>query len=80
MNKSFILLSQVFMTFMMAASMSGLMSLIHEGPTVEWLKGWPLQLVVAWPIAFCLTMVAWPAAMRLAGAVLRARGADAAQG
>lgn len=79
MNKPFILLSQVFMTFMMAASMSGLMGIIHEGPSLEWLQGWPLQFIVAWPIAFCLTMVAWPAAMKLAGATLRATAARGRQ-
>ena len=73
MTKRFALLAQVFMTFMMAASMSGLMSLFHSGPTMEWLRGWPLQLVIAWPIAFCLTMVCWPLAVKLAGATLRAR-------
>ena len=78
MSKSFILLSQVFMTFMMAASMSGIMSLFHAGLTLEWLKDWPLQLLIAWPIAFCLTMVAWPAAMTMAGAVLRAKAGGTA--
>ncbi|MGP7961533.1 DUF2798 domain-containing protein [Sanguibacter sp. A247] len=73
MNKRFVLLSQIFMTFMMAASMSGLMSLFHAGFTVAWLKGWPLQFIIAWPIAFCLTMVCWPIAMKLAGAALRAQ-------
>ena len=72
MNKNFMLLSQVFMTCIMAATMSGLMSLIHTGPSVQWLKDWPLQFVIAWPIAFCLTMVAWPAAMKLAGLTLGA--------
>ncbi|WP_262852113.1 DUF2798 domain-containing protein [Mumia quercus] len=75
MNKRFILLSQVFMTLMMAASMSGLMSLLHAGPTLEWLKDWPVQFLIAWPIAFCLTMVAWPAAMAMASVVLRAKSA-----
>ena len=70
MNKNFMLLSQVFMTCIMAATMSGLMSLVHSGPSMEWLKGWPLQFVIAWPIAFALTMVAWPAAMKLAGLTL----------
>ena len=78
MNKNFILLSQIFMTFMMAAAMSGLMSLFHSGPTLEWLKDWPLQFLIAWPIAFCLTMVAWPAAMTMAGAVLRAKAGKSA--
>ncbi len=79
MNKRFALLAQIFMTFMMAATMSGLMSLFHAGFTLEWLQGWPLQFVIAWPIAFCLTMVCWPLAMKLAGATLRAQASKAAQ-
>jgi Protein of unknown function (DUF2798). len=70
MSKKFVLLSQVFMTFIMATVMSGLMSLIATGPSLEWLARWPLQILIAWPIAFALTMVAWPASMKLAGAVL----------
>ena len=71
MDKKYILLSQVFMTFIMAATMSGLMGLIIVGPSMEWLKSWPLQFVIAWPIAFALTMVAWPLSMKLAGAALK---------
>lgn len=76
MDKKFVLLSQVFMTFIMALTMSGLMGLIVQGPSMEWLTHWPLQFLIAWPIAFALTMVAWPAAMALAGATLRSRAAD----
>lgn len=72
MDKKSALLSQVFMTFLMAASMSGLMGLIFQGPSMEWLTAWPLQFLIAWPIAFALTMVAWPTSTRLAGATLRA--------
>jgi len=77
-SKKLALLSQVFMTFMMAASMSGLMSLFHSGLTREWLAAWPVQLLIAWPLAFCLTMVAWPAATRLAAATLRPRSGSEA--
>lgn len=55
-DKKTLLLAQVFITFMMASSMSGIMSLIALGPTQEWLHAWPGQFVIAWPIAFCLTM------------------------
>lgn len=73
MSKKHALLSQVVMTFLMAASMSGLMGLIIAGPSMAWLTSWPLQFLIAWPIAFALTMVAWPLSMKLAGAALRPR-------
>ncbi|WP_017593898.1 DUF2798 domain-containing protein [Nocardiopsis potens] len=74
MNKKSALLSQVFLTFIMAATMSGVMGLLFTGPSMEWLTGWPEQFVIAWPIAFVLTMGAWPASTALAKAVLRDRG------
>lgn len=73
MSKKFVLLSQVFMTFIMAAIMSGLMSLFAMGPSMEWLAAWPKSFIVAWPIAFALTMVAWPTSMTLAKKVLQPR-------
>ncbi|WP_211236602.1 DUF2798 domain-containing protein [Arthrobacter castelli] len=73
MNKKSVFLSQVIMTFIMAATMSGIMGLIFAGPSMEWLTGWPRQFIIAWPIAFALTMVAWPASMALTGTILRSR-------
>lgn len=80
MDKKHIILSQVIMTFLMAASMSGIMGLIIEGPSMDWLSTWPKQFIIAWPIAFCLTMVAWPAAMSLAGTILRPRKVETSVG
>lgn len=83
MSKKHAFLSQVFMTLIMATTMSGLLGLIFNGPSMEWLMGWPRQFVIAWPIAFALTMFAWPLSMKLAGATIRAtarageRGAEA---
>jgi len=74
MSKKHIFLSQVFMTFIMAACMSGIMGLIFAGFSLEWLAAWPLQFLIAWPVAFALTMVAWPASMKAAAAILRPRG------
>ena len=71
MNKKTILISQLLMTFMMAASMSGIMSLIAMGPTADWLAAWPRQFAFAWPIAFVLTMIAWPLAMAMTGYLVR---------
>lgn len=78
MDRKSALLAQVFMTFMMAAAMSGIMGLVAIGPSIEWLTAWPRQFLVAWPVAFALTMVAWPAAMRLSRAVTRPRADGAA--
>jgi len=70
-DKKTLLIAQIFITLMMASSMSGIMSLIAMGPTVEWLYAWPKQFIIAWPIAFCLTMVTgrigFAAATRLTG-------------
>ncbi|KGN32059.1 hypothetical protein N802_10675 [Knoellia sinensis KCTC 19936] len=73
MDKKSALISQVIMTFIMAATMSGTMGLIFAGPSMEWLAAWPRQLIIAWPIAFALTMIAWPVSMKLTGAILRPR-------
>ncbi|MFC0248082.1 DUF2798 domain-containing protein [Citricoccus parietis] len=74
MSKKHVFLSQVFMTFIMAATMSGLLGMIFSGgPSMEWLTLWPRQFIIAWPIAFILTMFAWPASMALAGKALRPR-------
>lgn len=56
-SKKTLIVAQVLITFMMAISMSGIMSLIAMGPTREWLHAWPGQFIIAWPIAFCLTLV-----------------------
>ncbi|GAB3622270.1 DUF2798 domain-containing protein [Mariniluteicoccus endophyticus] len=74
MDKKTILLSQTIMTFIMATTMSGLLGMIFAGgPSMQWLTTWPKQFIIAWPIAFVLTMVAWPASMALTAAILRPR-------
>lgn len=78
MSKKHVFLSQVFMTFIMAASMSGIMGLIIVGPSIAWLQAWPLQFIIAWPIAFVLTMVAWPVSMALAGRITRPQNTEGA--
>lgn len=55
-DKPTLLLSQLLITLMMAFSMSGIMSLIALGPCAEWLRIWPRQFIIAWPIAFVLTL------------------------
>ena len=69
-DKKTLLLAQVFITMMMAFSMSGVMSLIALGPTSQWLHEWPRAFITAWPIAFCFTMFVGPLAFKMAHAVM----------
>ncbi len=57
MDKKTLLIAQLLITLMMAASMSGIMSAIGMGLTSEWLRAWPKQFLIAWPIAFILTQL-----------------------
>lgn len=75
MNKR-VFLSQVIMTFIMAATMSGIMGLIFAGPSLTWLANWPKQFIIAWPIAFALTMVAWPTATALTAVILKKNNSE----
>jgi len=77
MDKKSVLISQLLMTFMMALSMSGIMSVIELGPTATWLAFWPGEFAIAWPTAFVLTMIMWPLALSLTRLVAGpALGAD----
>lgn len=71
MDKKSVIVTQLIMTFMMAVSMSGIMSLMAIGPTDVWLSRWPIQALSAWPVAFIATMVLFPLASRLTRLVLR---------
>ena len=79
MNKKTVLLTQVIMTLIMAASMPGVMGLVFTGPSMEWLASWPRQFLIAWPIAFALTMVAWPVSMALGRMLTREAAAAEAR-
>lgn len=70
MDRKSLILAKVMMTFLMALLMSGIMSMLALGPTEIWLRNWPKDFLIAWPIAFLLTNVVsrivFPAAARLA--------------
>ena len=69
-DRKTLLLAQVLITFMMALSMSGIMSFIALGPTVLWLSVWPKQFIIAWPIAFVMTLFVSKFAFALAGRIM----------
>lgn len=55
-DRKSLVLAQLLITLLMAASMSGIMAMIALGPTREWLHAWPLPFIIAWPIAFVLPL------------------------
>ncbi|MFD1912350.1 DUF2798 domain-containing protein [Halodurantibacterium flavum] len=74
MSRQHILLGQLFMSGMMALTMSGLFSLLQFGPTLDWLTHWIRAFLMVWPLAFALATVVSPLAFRLAAIVLRRLG------
>lgn len=68
-SKKTLILAQVFISAMMAFLMSGIFSFAHLGLTVEWLAGWSHTFIVAWPLAFVLSLGVGPLAFFMANKV-----------
>ena len=56
MDTKRLLLAQLLMTLIMAILMSGTMSLLMIGPSLEWLATWPRHALLAWPFAFVFSL------------------------
>ena len=61
-----ILLAQAMISFAMAVMMTGFFAFLAHGPTAEWLHVWSRSFVIAWPVAFCLSLVVGKVAFRFA--------------
>ena len=61
-----ILLAQAMISFTMALLMSGYATLLQFGFTMQWLNIWSHAFVMAWPVAFLLSMVVGKACFALA--------------
>lgn len=73
MDKRLLLVAQLFITFFMATTMSGIMSAVGMGLTREWLLAWPCQIPIAWPIAFLFTQAYGPLGFALAARIVPRR-------
>lgn len=69
-SRKLIILAQVFISCLMAFLMSGLFSYFHLGLTMQWLQIWSSTFIIAWPIAFVLSMVVGPVSFRMASFIL----------
>jgi hypothetical protein len=61
---------QLTMTFLMALSMSGIMATIILGLGEVSIGTWLHHFIIAWPIAFVMTNILFPVAMKITGLVL----------
>ena len=66
-TKKLIILAQVFISGLMAFLMSGIMSCLHMGFTAIWLEVWSSTFLIAWPIAFALSLIVGPISFKMAG-------------
>ncbi|WP_378942791.1 DUF2798 domain-containing protein [Mesorhizobium sp. ANAO-SY3R2] len=64
-----ILLAQAMISFAMALMMTGFFAFLALGPTSEWLHAWARSFVIAWPVAFCLSLVVGKVAFKIAAAL-----------
>lgn len=51
-----IIIAQLLISFKMAFLMTGIFSFLPMGLTLEWLKAWAEHFIVAWAIAFVLSL------------------------
>ena len=66
-----ILIAQLFISGMMATLMTGIFGFLKLAATAAFVQQWGESLVMAWPIAFMLSLVVGPIAFKLAYQVNR---------
>lgn len=65
-KKQTILVAQFIISFMMALLMTGIFSFFELGMTQTWLEAWMRHFIVAWPIAFVLSIIVGAIGFKLA--------------
>jgi membrane protein implicated in regulation of membrane protease activity len=65
-----IIVAQVFISGMMAFLMTAFFAILHLGLTAAMLDAWVSSFVIAWPVAFCFSLLVSPVAFMLAGRVV----------
>ncbi|WP_246082444.1 DUF2798 domain-containing protein [Rubellimicrobium rubrum] len=70
-SKSTVIVAQVFISCMMAFLMTGLFTAVPMGFEPGWVGEWLRRFILAWPVAFALSLGVGPVAFRLAYLVVR---------
>ncbi|HGF7192462.1 TPA: DUF2798 domain-containing protein [Vibrio cholerae] len=55
-KKKTLIVAQLFISLMMAFLMTGIFSFLELGMSHVWLQTWMSKFIVAWPIAFILSI------------------------
>lgn len=66
-----IITAQAFISGMMAFLMTGFFGFIHFGLTSLWLSEWGKAFIIAWPVAFCLSLIVGRIGFKLAHWITR---------
>lgn len=72
-SKKVILTAQVFISGMMAFLMTGFFAILHLKLTAEMVDAWINSFYIAWPVAFCFSLLVSPLAFMMAGRLVGAR-------
>lgn len=64
-QRKFLLVTQIFISGMMALAMTFFFSALHLGFSLLMLKGWFSSFIIAWPVAFCFSIVISPIAFKI---------------
>jgi len=67
-----LLLAQALISFMMATLMTGFFSFLALGFSDIWPAAWFHNFIIAWPVAFCLSLVVGKVAFAIAHRVFPA--------
>ncbi|WP_449576960.1 DUF2798 domain-containing protein [Lelliottia nimipressuralis] len=73
-SKKVLITAQVFISMMMAFLMTGFFSILHLGMTSSIVDAWANSFIIAWPVAFCFSLVVSPLAFMMAGWLMANRG------
>lgn len=72
-SKKVLITAQVFISGMMAFLMTGFFSILHLGMTSNIVDAWASSFIIAWPVAFCFSLVVSPLAFMMAGRLMANR-------
>ena len=70
-SKKHIIVAQFFISGLMSLLMSGFFSFFHLGFTTYGLETWRESFLIAWPIAFTLSMIVGPIGFKISEMLLK---------
>lgn len=56
-DRKTIILAQAFISCMMAFLMTGFFAFVELGASIDWIRSWAKHFAIAWPVAFCLSII-----------------------